>query len=204
MRQPRVIVLASASPRRAELLRLLGLEFTVVPTAIDETPRPGETPGDLAERLAREKVQAVSGPLPSPALVVAADTIVVLDGEIFGKPRDRDEAARMVGRLAGRTHEVITAVAVRALPEETVACERALSSVTFALLSAEEIAWYAASGEGWDKAGAYALQGLGAVFVTGIEGSYTNVIGLPLERLYPHLRRYGLLPAPFPARPGPP
>jgi len=195
---PRTLVLASASPRRAALLRMLGLEFTTHVTSIDETPGAGEAPADVAPRLARAKALAVPRP-PSPALVIAADTIVVIDGAILNKPADEAEARRFVGRLAGATHEVITALAVRACPEESIACESAVSRVTFAPMTADEIAWYAGTGEGRDKAGAYALQGIGALFVAGIEGSYTNVIGLPLDRLYPHLVHWGLI-APAPLR----
>ena len=191
----RSIVLVSASPRRSDLLRLAGLTFTVRPVEVDETPRPGESPGFLAERLARAKVQALTK-APSPALAVAADTVVSAAGALLGKPRDRADARRMLRLLAGRTHEVTTAVALRELPEETITCERTVSSVTFAPMSAEEIDWYVATGEGMDKAGAYALQGIGALFIVSIAGSYTNVIGLPLESLYPHLRRHGLLPLP--------
>jgi len=194
MRSPRSLVLASASPRRLELLRLLGLPITVRPAAVDEAPRPGEAPADLAARLARAKALAVKPPPDTPALVIGADTIVVLDGAILGKPRDRSDSARMVARLAGCTHEVITAFALRSLPEETLLSDLCTSRVSFAPMSPAEIDWYARSGEGDDKAGAYALQGLGSIFVTGIEGSYTNVIGLPLDRLYPHLKRYRLLP----------
>ena len=132
--------------------------------------------------------------------MVAADTVVAVDGVVLGKPAAADEARRMIRLLAGRTHEVITALAVRALPEEVVACDRVLSRVTFAPMSAEEIDWYAATGEGSDKAGGYALQGIGGLFVRAIEGSYTNVIGLPLETLYPHLRRWDLLPRPASSR----
>ncbi|OLE64716.1 MAG: septum formation protein Maf [Acidobacteria bacterium 13_1_20CM_2_68_14] len=191
----RSIVLVSASPRRSDLLRLAGLAFTVRPVEVDETPRPGESAGFLAERLARAKVQALTK-APSPALAVAADTVVSAAGALLGKPRDRADARRMLRLLAGRTHEVTTAVALRELPEETITCERTVSSVTFAPMSAEEIDWYVATGEGMDKAGAYALQGIGALFIVSIAGSYTNVIGLPLESLYPHLRRHGLLPLP--------
>ncbi len=191
----RSIVLVSASPRRSDLLRLAGLTFTVRPVEVDETPRPGESAGFLAERLARAKVQALAK-APSPALAVAADTVVSAAGALLGKPRDRADARRMLRLLAGRTHEVTTAVALRELPEETITCERTVSSVTFAPMSAEEIDWYVATGEGMDKAGAYALQGIGALFIVSIAGSYTNVIGLPLESLYPHLRRHGLLPLP--------
>lgn len=194
----RSLILVSASPRRSDLLRLAGLAFTVRPADVDETPLPDEDPGDLALRLACAKARAL--PVPDrPALAIAADTVVAIDGTTLGKPSDRGDAARMLGLLSGRTHQVITAVALRALPEETLVSERALSRVTFVPMSREEIDWYAATGEGMDKAGAYALQGIGACFIASIEGSYTNVIGLPLERLHPHLRRFGLIgdaPAP--------
>lgn len=186
----RPLVLASASPRRAELLRLLGLQFSVRPASVDETPRAGEAPGDLAERLARAKAVALPEP-PRPGAVLAADTVVAIDSTILGKPDGVEDARRMLRLLAGRVHEVTTAFALRAAPEESLVSERAVSRVRFAPMSEEEIAWYAATGEGDDKAGAYALQGIGALFVVAIEGSYTNVIGLPLERLYPHLRRLG-------------
>jgi septum formation protein len=189
---PRRLVLASASPRRSDLLRMLGLPFETRPANLDETPRPGEPAPDLAVRLARDKASAVDA-APGPSLVVAADTLVVLDGEVLNKPADRAEAARFLARLAGRTHEVMTGFAVRTHPEETLLTDLAVSRVTFAPMSRDEIAWYADSGEGLDKAGAYALQGKGAVFVRSVEGSYTNVIGLPMERLYPHLRRHGFL-----------
>ncbi|HYS78607.1 MAG TPA: Maf family protein [Candidatus Dormibacteraeota bacterium] len=190
----RALVLVSASPRRAHLLRLAGLEFTVRPSEVEETPLPGESPGVMAERLAVLKARALP-PSGSPALAIAADTVVAIGDAALGKPSDPRDARRMLGLLAGRTHDVITALALRALPEDTLTCERALSRVTFAPMSADEIDWYVRTGEGMDKAGAYALQGIGALFVRSIEGSYTNVIGLPLERLYPHLRRLGLLPA---------
>jgi septum formation protein len=188
----RAFLLASASPRRSELLAMIGVRFRVSPVVIDETPQPGEEPGPLAARLAREKVLALATP-GEPALVLGADTLVVVDRTILGKPRDEAEARRFVGLLAGRTHEVVTAFALRACPEESIAVETVLSRVTFAPMSEKEIAWYAATGEGRDKAGAYALQGIGALFVQAVEGSYTNVIGLPLDRLYPHLVRWGLI-----------
>ncbi len=194
----RSLVLVSASPRRSELLRQAGLEFTVWPAEIDETPLPGEPPGDLAERLAMVKARALPA-ARRPTLAIAADTVVAIGGTILGKPRDREDARRMLGLLSGRTHDVITVVALRAMPEETVSSERCLSRVTFAPMSGQDIAWYAETGEGMDKAGAYALQGIGAFFVASIEGSYTNVIGLPLERLHPHLRRHGFL-ASLPSR----
>ena len=186
----RSLVLASASPRRAELLRLAGLSFTVRPADLDETIRPGESPAGYAGRLARDKALAAGGGA-EPSAILAADTIVVIDGRILGKPRDRADATRMIGLLAGRTHEVLTAIALRLLPEETTGSDLATTRVSFAPMSKEEIAWYAGTGEGLDKAGAYALQGRGALFIAGIEGSYTNVIGLPLERLHPLLTRSG-------------
>jgi septum formation protein len=189
----RRIVLASASPRRRELLTLLGLRFEARAADLDEEPLPGESPAATAERLARAKAQAID-PGPGEALVLGADTVVVLDGAVLNKPRHRAEAERFLARLSGRTHDVITGLAVRACPEEDTVSERVVSRVTFAPMSRDEIAWYAATGEGLDKAGAYALQGKGAVFVSAVDGSYTNVIGLPVERLYLHLKRWGVLP----------
>ncbi len=189
----RLLVLASASPRRADLLRQAGLSFEIHPSGIDETARPGEPAGDLAERLAREKAVAAAARL-SPALVVAADTLVVVDGDILSKPRDSDEARTMLARLAGRVHAVITGLALRTLPEEELHTEQVVSRVEFTPLTPAQIDWYVATGEGADKAGAYALQGIGALMIRSVEGSYTNVIGLPLERLYPHLRRLKFLP----------
>jgi len=180
---------------------MLGLVVAVRPAAIDETPRPGEPPVDLAERLARAKAAAAAPPLPSPSLVIGADTVVVAGGEVLGKPRDDHDARRMIALLSGRTHEVITAVALRALPEETTACERALSLVTFAPMSEEEIAWYASTGEGSDKAGAYALQGLAGAFVERIEGSVSGVVGLPLAESLELLAWAGF---PLPWLPRPP
>ena len=189
----RPLILASASPRRAELLRLIGLDFEVRPALVDETPRQGEEPISLAARLARTKALAISD-LKSTALILAADTIVVLDGAILSKPADLDEAREMVTRLAGRTHEVVTAMALRSNPEGEFISETVVSRVEFEPMSEEAVDWYVATGEGLDKAGAYALLGAGALFIRAIDGSYTNVIGLPLERLYPYLRRFRILP----------
>jgi len=189
---PRSIVLASASPRRYDLLRSLGLSFSVRPASIAETPRPGEAAGDMAERLAREKAAGIQA-LPEPSLVLAADTVVALGGRLLGKPRDDREARDMLSRLAGATHEVITGYALRLTPENSLHSGRALSRVGFVPMSRAEIDWYVGTGEGRDKAGAYALQGIGALFISRVEGSYTNVIGLPLDQLYPHLRRLGLI-----------
>ncbi len=171
------IVLASASPRRRTLLAQLGLDVTVQPAAVDETPAAGEAPARYVERLAREKALAVAAGHPG-RIVLGADTAVVLDGEILGKPRDERHAFDMLGRLMGRWHEVLTAVcAVRdGARHEQVAATR----VRLRLIEPAEMAAYWASGEPADKAGAYAIQGLGAIFVERIEGSYSAVMGLPL------------------------
>ena len=178
------LVLASRSPRRSHLLRKAGYDFDVIPADVDERRLTGEPPREYVLRLARAKAAAVvSGVVANTdgKIVVAADTIVVIDGDVLGKPADRRESAEMLGRLAGRTHEVLTGVAVAAGGQVAVAVET--TRVTFAPLDPERIAWYVATGEGDDKAGAYAAQGLGSRFVERIEGSYTNVVGLPVARL---------------------
>lgn len=181
------LVLASASPRRRELLSGLGLRFTVRSSEIDETPRAGEAPGAYVLRLAREKAQATGRP---GELVLAADTSVILAGEILGKPRDDEDAERMLRLLSGREHEVLTGVAVLDASGR-LAAEVDRTVVRMAPLSAEEIAWYVATGEPRDKAGAYAIQGLGALFVEAITGSYSNVVGLPVPTVYRLFRELG-------------
>lgn len=153
---------------------------------IDETPRPGELPETLAERLALEKANAASLERPDSA-VIGGDTVVVIDGTILGKPANPTEAKRMLSMLSGRRHQVITGVAIRH-PEVSVLFSE-VSQVTFRTLSEEEIASYVATGEPMDKAGAYAIQGGAAGFVTDVEGSWTNVVGLPIERLSQELKR---------------
>jgi septum formation protein len=168
------LVLASTSPRRVELLGLLGVPFrAVAPDGVDETPADGERPLELVSRLAVEKARSVDG-----APVIAADTVVEIDGDILGKPVDADDARRMLRRLSGRTHHVHTAVAVRS--GERVEVEVVATAVRFVPLSDEAIEWYVGTGEPFDKAGAYAIQGAGGVFVEGVDGSVSNVIGLPL------------------------
>jgi len=183
------LVLASASPRRRELLASLGLDFTVRPVDLDETPLDGEAAPDYVLRLAREKARARAEP---GELVLAADTVVVHDGELLGKPAGPEEARRMLARLAGRRHTVFTGVALLeagpaggggAAGDREVA-EVVASDVEIAPLSAEEIDWYVATGEPLDKAGAYAIQDLGALFVDSVRGNYTNVVGLPLPAVY--------------------
>jgi len=171
------LVLASASPRRSELLAAAGVEFDVSPVDVDEARRPAEPPRTFVERLAREKAAAGVRVHPDRA-VLAADTAVVVDGEVLGKPTDEEDAARMLRRLSGRAHEVLTGVAVAW--QGRVASEVASTRVWMAPLSAETIGWYVASGEPADKAGGYAIQGLASRFVTRLEGSYSNVVGLPV------------------------
>ena len=183
-----VLVLASASPRRAALLARLGLHPEIRPTEVDETPLPGERPEALVTRLAATKARAAS--LGDHEVVLAADTTVALEGVALGKPRDDAEAADMLQRLSGRTHQVHTAVAVRRDGQEVAAL--ATTEVTFRHLSAEEVAWYLATGEPHGKAGAYALQGAGAALVTAIDGADTTVIGLPLATTVQLLRTVGL------------
>ena len=180
------LVLASASPRRAELLRAAGFDFDVMPADVDETVRTGEAPAVYVERLARDKAAAVHRRDPG-RVVLAADTTVVVDGHILGKPVDVDDARRMLTMLAARTHEVITGVAVAAGNDLESAGETTV--VEFAPLSAEWIDWYIATAEPMDKAGAYAIQGFASRFVTRIAGSYSNVVGLPVALVHDMLER---------------
>jgi septum formation protein len=180
------LILASASPRRRELLAGLGLRFTVRAADVDETPRAGEPPAGYVLRLAREKAAAVAKTGQEDGLILAADTSVVVDGEILGKPQDGADARRMLRLLSGREHEVLTGVALLADrgPETREASHVEASRVRMAALSEEEIAWYAATGEPRDKAGAYAVQGLGSLFVESLAGNYSNVVGLPIPAVY--------------------
>ena len=185
MPSPRIL-LASASPRRAELLTAAGLAFDVLAADVDETRLAGEAPDAYCLRLARAKAEAVA-PAAQGRVVVAADTIVVVGKDVFGKPMDAPDARRMLGLLSGRRHEVLTAVAVLA-PGGAVATALERTAVECPALTAGEIAWYVASGEPMDKAGAYAIQGLASRFVARIEGSYSNVVGLPVATVYRLLR----------------
>ena len=179
MKTPRVI-LASQSPRRRELLTLVGISHTVRPADIDEAYVPGELPAAHAERLAREKAAAVARDEPD-AVVIGCDTIVVVDGDVLGKPRDEAHAAEMLARLAGRSHVVMTAVAVRWRGVELSAVEEV--GVTFHPLTPDDIRAYVATREPLDKAGAYGIQGHGATIVARVDGDYFAVMGLPLQRL---------------------
>ena len=194
------LILASASPRRAELLRAAGVEFDILVAIVDESVRPGEAPEAHVRRLAENKARAVM-PQAGDRSVLAADTVVVVDATILGKPSDSEDARRMLRRLSGRAHEVVTGVALAfrgrgSSPRETasdVETVVAVTTVEFAELSDAEIAWYVASGEPADKAGAYAIQGLASRFVTRIEGSYSNVVGLPVAVVCHMCKRAGLL-----------
>ena len=176
------IILASASPRRAELLRAAGIDFDIRPADIDEAILPGETPSEYVSRLAEAKARAVHE-RDGDRTVLAADTAVVVDGQILGKPFDEADARRMLRLLGGRTHEVLTAVSVFH-PGQIVETRVDVTTVEFAELSEPDIAWYVSSGEPMDKAGAYAVQGLASRFVTRVEGSHSNVVGLPIALVY--------------------
>ena len=171
------LILASASPRRAELLRAAGYTFDVLAANVDEAIRGGESPSLYVRRLAAEKSAAVA-PHVGGAIVLGADTTVVVDDEILAKPQDDGDAAAMLRRLSGRRHEVITGISLRRGAFELGRVET--TAVFFAPLADDEIAWYVATGEGRDKAGAYAIQGYASRFIPRVEGSYTNVVGLPV------------------------
>ena len=178
------LILASASPRRKELLGHLGVPFEIVVTDIDESVHPGEAPDVYVERLALEKSKAASRPND---LALGADTAVAIDGQILGKPNDVEDAVRMLGLLSGRTHEVFTGVGLSDGSSVVVRTE-----VTFTSLASPDIAWYVATGEPMDKAGAYGMQSIGGTFVESISGSYSNVIGLPLAQTSVLLRKAGV------------
>jgi len=183
------LVLASSSPRRAEILRAVGWPFEAHAAGVDETRRAGEPPEDFVRRLAREKAEAVAQSRLF-GLVLGADTTVVVDGEVLEKPRDAEDARRMLRRLSGRWHEVLTGVAlVRAeTGRTTVGLER--TRVRFAETGEEEIAWHVETGDVLDKAGAYAIQGRAALFIRAIDGDYWNVVGLPVRLVYELARAF--------------
>jgi septum formation protein len=190
------VILASASPRRRELLTLVGIAHEVMPADIDESLLAGETPPAHAERLARTKAHTIAAREPG-AVVIAADTIVVVDGDVLGKPRDPAEARTMLARLSGRTHTVLTAIAVARAAQTESAVEAV--EVTFRTVSDQDIRAYIATGEPMDKAGAYGIQGFGATIVERVDGDYFSVMGLGLRRLVDLLARVGV-PYTFQAR----
>ncbi|HEX2715767.1 MAG TPA: Maf family protein [Candidatus Acidoferrales bacterium] len=185
------LILASASPRRAEVLRDAGLEFEAITTSVDEALRPNERAEELVQRLAEAKARSASARAQGPAIVVGADTEVVVDSLVLGKPASADDARDMLRRLSGRTHRVVTGLVAIRLPDGATREALEATQVTFAPLSPEEIEDYVASGEPFDKAGAYAIQGRAGRFVTRVDGCYFNVVGLPLARLYRILRELG-------------
>jgi septum formation protein len=184
------LVLASASPRRAELLRQAGIPFRVVVSSLEEARTPGEAPDAYARRLARDKARVVAERFPDEA-VLAADTIVLAGDELLEKPRDAADAARMLRLLSGRAHEVTTGVCLIAGGREDVRCET--TRVHFSELSEADIAGYIATGEPMDKAGAYAIQGGASRWIGKIEGDYGNVVGLPVALVAAMLREAGLV-----------
>jgi septum formation protein len=182
-----MLVLASSSPRRAELLRAAGINFTVRAADVDETIKPDELPRDYVLRLSREKARAVAR---GDELTLGADTTVVINGQIAGKPVDIEDAKRMLRALSGRWHEVLTGVTL-ARAGKTIS-DIASTRVKFAELSEAEIVWYVSTGEPMDKAGAYAIQGHASLFIERIEGSYSNVVGLPVQLIYRLAGRMGV------------
>jgi len=187
-----MLILASQSPRRSELLRNAGIPFVVQVADIDETPHRAEAAADYVQRLAQAKALAVLLSAPSDAVVLGADTTVVVDGEILGKPADVDDAKRMLARLSGRTHQVMTGVCLAwrsasGGTESLVECES--TAVEFSALSETEVADYVACGEPMDKAGAYAIQGRASRWIPRIQGCYFNVVGLPVARVFSMLAR---------------
>jgi septum formation protein len=185
------LILASASPRRAQILRDAGFTFIVMSSAVDETPIPGESAQDLVQRLADAKAELVAARAVGPAIVIAADTAVLIDGEILNKPRTTDDASQMLTRLGGRVHSVLTGVTLIRLPDVERRTFVETTLVHFAPLSPEELIHYLATEEPFDKAGAYAIQGRAGRHIPRIEGCYYNVVGLPLARVCHALSELG-------------
>lgn len=185
------ILLASASPRRKELLSLTGLDFSVFSADVDETPRAGEQPDAFCRRLSLEKARAASS-LPEIDLIIAADTIVVQADEILGKPTDAAQAKAYLHSLSGQTHAVMTGYTILAPASGQTRTNLVSTTVSFRAMLESEIDWYVASGEPMDKAGAYAIQGSGGLFIERIDGSHSNVVGLPLAEVYADLKAFGV------------
>ena len=185
------LILASTSPRRAEILHDAGFSFAVIASAVDETSIPGESPSELVQRLAHAKAEMVAARAVGPAIILAADTVVTLEGRIFGKPRSSDDARHILENLSGRTHAVVTGVTLIRLPDAERRTFVESTLVHFSQLSAEEISRYLATEEPHDKAGAYAIQGRAGRYIPRIEGDYFNVVGLPLSRVTQALAELG-------------
>ena len=195
------LILGSRSPRRLELLRAVGIPVEVAEAEIDEVLQPGERPDAMATRLARQKGAAVlyalhrDGLADPPRWILCADTIVHIGGELLGKPRDVDDARRMMRLLSGRTHHVTTGFVLHGADAFDAPAYAETTAVTFRALAEDEVRRYAATGEGVDKAGGYAIQGLAGAFVERIEGSYANVVGLPVHRVVEALLRLDAIEA---------
>lgn len=185
------IVLASASPRRKALLENLGLVFEAIPADIDETID-GEFSEQLIEKLALDKADYVAQKLTESAIVIGSDTVVVVDNQILGKPKDKDDAERMLKLLSGKTHEVISAIALIDTSDNTILCDSVISKVKFRKLEDSEIENYINTGEPDDKAGAYAIQGFASVFVESIDGCYNNIVGISVYKLAQMLKKFGI------------
>jgi septum formation protein len=185
------LILASASPRRAQILRDAGVPFTVMSSAVDETPFPNETPEQHVRRLAQAKAELVAARAAGPAIVLAADTVVALEGRILGKPRSSDDARHMLEQLAGRAHSVLTGVALIRLPDAERRSFVESTLVEFLPLEERDIVRYLATDEPYDKAGGYAIQGRAGRYIPRIEGCYFNVVGLPLAHLMQVLDELG-------------
>jgi septum formation protein len=186
------LILASASPRRAEILRNAGVEFAVQPAHVDETPLPGEAAAAYVQRLAAAKARAAAKSLDASAgraVIVGADTVVVAGGQILGKPTDANDARRMLGLLSGRDHDVLTGLMFISIPDGVETAHLESTRVSLLPLSDEDIEDYLLTGEPFDKAGAYGIQGIGGRFISRIEGCYFNVMGLPISRVWRVLAR---------------
>jgi septum formation protein len=185
------LILASSSSRRAEILANAGLPFSVLSSAVDESPLPAEKPDALVLRLANAKAELAAARAVGPAIILAADTVVLINGSILGKPRSAEEARQMLEQLSGRTHSVLTGVALVRLPDNERRQFTESTLVHFRPIAEEELANYLDTEEPYDKAGAYAIQGLASRFIPRIEGCYFNVVGLPLSRALSELRSLG-------------
>ena len=187
------IILASGSLRRQEYFRLLGLPFSIMPSHIDETPIPGSDTRAQAEDIAVRKVNEVARLLDGrlPPWILAADTLIAVDGKVFGKPANKEEARTMLATLAGREHRVVTAMALYNGKSRSVDCRSVESLVRFASLTEAEMEWYLDTGEWQGVAGGYRIQGLAACFVSAVEGSYSSIVGLPMHEFYVMLRENG-------------
>jgi septum formation protein len=187
------LILASASPRRAEILAGAGIEFEVRPANIEELRMPDESPEEMVERLARAKAGTVAREVQplEPTIILSADTVVVVDAEIFGKPANSGDAREMLRKLRGREHDVVTGFAALRLPDRAIRSGSETTRVWFAPISDAEVDAYVSSGEPLDKAGSYAIQGLAGRYIPRVDGCYFNVVGLPLARIWQALKELG-------------